>query len=227
VGEFRYAQFCPLARATEIVGERWTLLVVRELLLGAQRFSDLLRRLAGVSSSVLADRLARLEARGVVRRRELPPPACASVYELTERGLALRPAVLELARWGARFLEPPRPGEHLEPDWLKLACMVFARAGDSPARAFRVVVPGPGAERAFFVRGGPAGTRVLDTPCEADACLRADPLTLLALLSGRAEPAALLRSGALSLDGEVDALADFPALFDFGPRSPNQERSPS
>lgn len=227
MGEFRYAQFCPLARATEIVGERWTLLVVRELLMGAQRFSDLLRRLAGVSSSVLADRLARLESRGVVRRRELPPPAAASVYELTERGRALRPAVVELSRWGARFLEPPRPGEHLEPDWLKLACAVFARAEDSPARAFRVVVPAPGSELAFFVRGGPGGTTVLDAPCEADASLRADPLTFLALLSGRVEPAALLRSGALSLDGEVDALADFPALFDFGPPSPNDERNPS
>ena len=73
--EFRYAQFCPLARAAEVVGERWTLLIVRELLLGAKRFSDLRQPLAGVSSSVLADRLGRLEARGLVTRRETPPPA--------------------------------------------------------------------------------------------------------------------------------------------------------
>ncbi|MCH8132535.1 MAG: helix-turn-helix transcriptional regulator [Myxococcales bacterium] len=78
VSDFRYAQFCPLARAAEIVGERWTLLILRELLIGPKRFSDLQAPLAGVSSSVLADRLGKLTQRGVVRRRELPPPAAAN-----------------------------------------------------------------------------------------------------------------------------------------------------
>lgn len=224
MGEFRYPQFCPLARATEILGERWTLLIVRELLLGAQRFSDLLRRQAGVSSSVLADRLARLEARGVVRRRELPPPAASSVYELTPMGRGLRPVVIELARWGARFLGPPRPGEHFEPDWIKLGCMAFARRGASPARAFRVAVTGSEPELVFFVRGGPAGTAVLDAPCDVDASLRGAPLALLGLLSGGAPPAALLDSGALEVEGDAAALADFPALFAVEPRTqtPNE-----
>ena len=96
MSEFRYAQFCPLARAAEVVGERWTLLIARELLLGPKRFSDLREALAGVSSSVLADRLARLERRDVVAWRRLPPPAAARVYELTETGRALEPVVLAL-----------------------------------------------------------------------------------------------------------------------------------
>ena len=101
MADFRYPQYCPLARAAEVVGERWTLLVLRELLLGPRRFSDLRRALTDVSTSVLADRLARLEERGLVAHRELDPPAGAAVYELSESGQALGPALLALARWGA------------------------------------------------------------------------------------------------------------------------------
>src|SRR6266852_4653604 len=100
----RYDQFCALARAAEILGERWTLLIVRELLLGPRRFSDLRERLDGVSPSVLTERLGRIEKIGLVRRSVLPPPAASTVYELTEHGDALRPAVHELIRWGGRFL---------------------------------------------------------------------------------------------------------------------------
>ena len=128
MSEFRYAQFCPLARAAEVVGERWTLLIARELLLGPKRFSDLREALAGVSSSVLADRLARLERRDVVAWRRLPPPAAARVYELTETGRALEPVVLALARWGARFLTAPEPGDQLEPAWVRLGAPLFSCA---------------------------------------------------------------------------------------------------
>ena len=114
MADFRYAQFCPLARATEVLGERWTLLVVRELLLGPQRFSDLRRRLPGVSTSVLSARVRRLEERGVVRRRMLAPPAASSVLELTELGRGLRSAVIALSRWGLALMEPMREGDHYE-----------------------------------------------------------------------------------------------------------------
>ena len=100
------AQFCPVARAVEVLGERWTLLIGRELLIGPQRFSDLLRRLPGISTSVLAARLASLEERGLVMRRVLPPPAPANVYELTEAGgQGLKPLLHQLARFGLRFMD--------------------------------------------------------------------------------------------------------------------------
>ena len=99
--EFRYAQFCALARAAEIVGERWTLLIVRDLTLGPLRFSDLRRRLKGVSPSVLSERLTQLERRGLIERRVLGPPAASTVYELSEMGRALQPAMIELTKWGA------------------------------------------------------------------------------------------------------------------------------
>ena len=113
--DHRYAQFCPIARAAEVLGERWTLLILRELFCGPQRFSDLARRLPGISSSVLAERLGRLEARGIAMRRELPPPAPATLYELTPLGSALEPLMLQLVRFGVRMLDAPRPEDHLEP----------------------------------------------------------------------------------------------------------------
>jgi len=107
VGVRRYGQFCPIARALDLLGERWTLLMVRELLVGPQRYSDLLAHLPGMWSNLLASRLRRLEAAGLVRRRWLEPPAARFVYELTERGWALEPAIYELARFGLGLLDDP------------------------------------------------------------------------------------------------------------------------
>ncbi len=111
MSDTRYRQFCALARAAEVIGERWTLLVVRELLLGPKRFSDLRDRLDGISPSVLTERLGRAEVLGLVRQSILPPPAASTVYELTEDGRALEPAILELIRWGGRYLLPARKGD--------------------------------------------------------------------------------------------------------------------
>jgi DNA-binding HxlR family transcriptional regulator len=223
VPEFRYSQYCPLARATEIVGERWTLLVIRELLLGPKRFSDLKRALAGVSTSVLSDRLARLEDRGVIARRELPPPTPATLYELNEMGRGLVPAMLELARWGARFLDLPHSGDHFEPAWLRLGCTAFARKTPTPPRAFAISVEGH-SEADFHVVGGEAGTAVRDGPAPADAALRVtSPLALFALAARRLAPEEAVRSGAIRVEGDISALDDFPELFDMAPdaRTPN------
>jgi DNA-binding HxlR family transcriptional regulator len=104
-----YAQYCPLAHALDLVGERWSLLVVKELVHGPLRYSDLQDRL-GCPTNILAARLKRFEQEGLVARRKLPPPAASSVYELTEYGAALKPVLHELAHWGARSLGPP-PGD--------------------------------------------------------------------------------------------------------------------
>src|SRR5215208_936562 len=97
-----YGDPCGIARALDVVGERWALLVVRELLLGPKRFTDLRAGLAHVGPDMLSQRLRELEQAGVVRRRTLAPPAGSRVYELTERGLELEPVVLALGRWGSR-----------------------------------------------------------------------------------------------------------------------------
>jgi DNA-binding HxlR family transcriptional regulator len=107
VSQRRYRQFCPLAKALDVLGERWTLLIVRELLSGPKRYTDLRHGLAGLATDLLAARLRELQQAGVVDRREVPPPTPATVYELTARGYALKPAILELARWGRPLLRDP------------------------------------------------------------------------------------------------------------------------
>jgi len=110
-----YGQYCPVAKTLELVGERWTLLIVRELLVGPQRFTDLHAALEGIPRNLLADRLRDLEAHDIVARAELPPPAARSVYELTEAGRALLPVIGALAQWGLAHLPPPEPGELVSP----------------------------------------------------------------------------------------------------------------
>jgi DNA-binding HxlR family transcriptional regulator len=120
-GARHYDDPCGVARALDLVGERWTLLVVRELLFGPKRFSDLVRGLPGMSQNVLSQRLRELGGAGIVERRRLGPPVSGQVYELTERGAALRPVVIELARWGSRV--PTTSRADLSPDALALALL--------------------------------------------------------------------------------------------------------
>src|SRR5437763_13541599 len=108
-----YDQFCGVARALDLVGERWALLLVRDLLLGPKRFTDLRRGLPGIGTNVLAARLKELERAGVIARRTLPPPAASVVYELTEYGRALEGPLLALGRWGARSMRAREPAQTL------------------------------------------------------------------------------------------------------------------
>ena len=117
----RYDAYCPVAHALGLVGERWALLVVLELMRGPKRYTDLADRLPGIGTNILASRLRDLEAGGIVAKRTLPPPAASRVYELTDYGRALRPAIRELALWGARSLGPPTADDELFPGWLENA----------------------------------------------------------------------------------------------------------
>lgn len=216
---FRYDQFCPLARASEVLAERWTLLVVRELLLGPQRFSDLRRRLPGVSTSVLSNRLRALEERGVISRRQLPPPAASTVVELTELGRALRPVVVAMAAWGIRLMEPRRPGDHFEPSWLRLGLMIVIGPDPTPERCFALRAPDRDEELVLFVTGGPSGSRLIEAgerapePARVDATLRGDAKLLLDIVVGAVDAAEAVEAGDLQVDGDADALRDFPRLF--------------
>lgn len=125
-----YDQYCPVAHALDLVGERWSLLVVRELLEDGQlRYSDLHGRLDGCGTNILAARLKTLEHGGVVRRRQLEPPAASWVYELTEYGKGLRDVLHVLAHWGARSLGPPTSLDDLEPGWLPGALRIALPPG--------------------------------------------------------------------------------------------------
>jgi len=108
-----YNQHCGLAYALDIVGERWTLLIVRELIAGPRRFTDLLEGLPGISTNLLSERLKELEQQGMLRRRTLPPPAASSVYELTALGQSLEKTLLELGKWGSQFVPESMEGATL------------------------------------------------------------------------------------------------------------------
>jgi DNA-binding HxlR family transcriptional regulator len=135
----RYDQYCPIAHALGLVGERWALLIVRELMQGPKRYTDLTAGLPGIGTNILAARLRDLEEGGVVAKRRLPPPAASQVYELTPYGRALKPAMRELALWGIRSLGPPSDDEELFPGWLEGAVdTVFAPAAPAGRFEFRV-----------------------------------------------------------------------------------------
>jgi DNA-binding HxlR family transcriptional regulator len=116
-----YGQRCPLARALDLIGERWTFLVVRELLLGPRRYTDLLDGLPGVGTNILAARLTALQAAGLVTKRALPAPTPATVYELTDAGTALRPTVRSLSEWGEQHGAPITDEQTARPGWILLS----------------------------------------------------------------------------------------------------------
>ncbi|HKP18972.1 MAG TPA: helix-turn-helix domain-containing protein [Gaiellaceae bacterium] len=144
----RYDQYCPIAHALELVGERWSLLIVRELMHGPKRYTDLAEHLPGIGTNILAARLRDLETCGVLAKRKLPPPAASRVYELTEYGRDLQRVMRELALWGARSLGPPSEGD-LVPGWLENAVdIVLAPVAPAGRFEFRV-----GDETAAIVDG--------------------------------------------------------------------------
>src|SRR6516164_5753610 len=178
-----YNQFCALARAAEIVGERWTLLIIRELLLAPMRFGDLRERLDEISPALLTDRLNALMEAGVVQRVSLPAPFNAQVYELTEIGRPIQPAIRELIRWGGRFLFPVRKGETFEPDWVLLALEAIARRTAVSQCRIGLRVPHPNGTAEFIIEGGPEGTRIAKGESTGTAAIEAHFDVLLQILA--------------------------------------------
>lgn len=126
-----YAQRCALATALDIIGERWSLLIIRELLVGPRRYSDLLAGLRGIGTNLLASRLKELESAGIVAREVLPPPAASRVYGLTASGKGLAPAIHELIRWGSLLPAIGSPDAHSRPEWDILALRSLLETRDN------------------------------------------------------------------------------------------------
>ena len=205
-----YDQFCGIARALDLVGERWALLVVRDLILGPKRFTDLRRGLHGIGTNVLAARLKELERGGVVRRRTLPPPAASTVYELTDYGRALEGPLLALGRWGALSIGERQDGQSLRSEWLAVALKAFFRP--EAAREVRATIGLRFKDGAFCARID-AGSLLVepDTRDGADLVLTTEPETLIGFLAGAGVPAA-----ALAPQGDVALLERLPEIFAFG-----------
>jgi DNA-binding HxlR family transcriptional regulator/putative sterol carrier protein len=205
MGEKRsYGQYCTVARALDVVGERWTLLLVRELSTGPKRFKDLLEGLPGIGTNLLTNRLKRLEADGIVRRATLPPPAGSNVYELTGLGRSLEPVIVAFSRWGARLLDTPREDDDLRAGWAAVAMRSTfkpsAMGGHPCTYEFRID------GEAFHLRVGESReveVRQGSAP-DPDLVVVGDAKTFLAVASGRLRPEEAVESEALRVEGERD-----------------------
>ncbi|HEV8229982.1 MAG TPA: winged helix-turn-helix transcriptional regulator [Candidatus Limnocylindria bacterium] len=207
-----YDQFCAVAKALDVVGERWTLLLVRELMLGPQRFTDLLEGLPGIGTNLLTDRLKVLEQRGVIARRVLPPPAASAVYELTEVGRGLETVVLSLGRWGSQLLGPPKSEDAIRPGWflISLRATFKPERVTKPREAFELRIDGKPFQvrierKDVFVSQGPA--------TDPDVIVTTDTPTLKSLVKGSLTPAAAVRSGVARVEGDRTGLQRFVDIF--------------
>ena len=204
----RYGQYCPVAHALDQVGDRWELLIVRELMLGQRRYTDLADALPGIGSNILTSRLRDLEAAGIVRKTKLPPPWAVTVYELTARGRELDAVLRSLAQWGARSLGAPDAGDC----WSMYAVHV----------RFRPEAAVDGVYEIRFIDGETISLRVeqgelvaMKLPAEQpDLVVEAQPEALHALIQGTASIQASLGDGGVRLlVGTEKELADLVSMF--------------
>jgi DNA-binding HxlR family transcriptional regulator len=200
----RYDQYCPIACALGLVGERWTLLVVRELMRGPKRYTDLAAELPGIGTNILAARLKELETAGLVEKHRLPPPAASTVYELTPAGRGLRPVLHELARFGARLMGPP-PLDALEPGWLRGALdLALSPVSPQGTLSFRI-----GDEEASLVDG----QVVAGVPDDYDVLVESDAIGFYHLVVSR-------QVDGVHIEGDRDVLERL--LDGFAPTEPLQ-----
>jgi DNA-binding HxlR family transcriptional regulator len=207
ISERTYNQYCGVARALDLIGERWALLVVRELALGPKRFTDLRQGLPGIATNVLSLRLRQLERDGVVERRLLPPPAPAQLYELTEHGRDLVPVMLALGRWGASAMGERSPEQAIRGEWLALALKAFFDAGAAGGLSATIALDLDGASFTLRVEDGELDvTPGKDGP--ADLEVSAPTELLLQFLAGApVSPPA---------EGDRALLERLPGLFPLG-----------
>lgn len=197
-----------MALALDTVGERWALLVVRELLFGPKRFVDLRAGLPHASQNVLSQRLKELESSGVIRRVKLGPPVRAQVYELTPAGAALEPAIVALAQWGARLNVPHGP--HMSADSLAL----LLKALYVPAVERQVVIALELGEDAFDIRLGRGSIGIQRGPAHhPDVVLRGSVETWWNVLFSGSDIAARLEEGTAQIEGDEEAADSFLASF--------------
>ena len=204
-----YNQYCPLAYALDLVGERWTLLIIRELLTGPRRFKDLIDGLPEISTNLLSERLRSLEQQEMLRRRVLPPPAGSTVYELTRLGRGLEPAVLALGRWGSRLLPPSLEGVALPSVG---SCALGIKAFFRPEQAQDL-------DETYELHIGTEVLQVQITAGElqvqqgearkADAVFYTDMPSYLGVFSGQIQPDEAVERGLIRVEGDSGALRRF------------------
>jgi DNA-binding HxlR family transcriptional regulator len=215
----RFDQYCPIAHALSLVGERWSLLVVRELLKGPRRYTDIAAGLPGIGTNILAARLRQLEEGGVLTRRKLPPPAASTVYELTEYGIGLEEVIYAMARWGARSLGPPGPDDELYPDWGVNALPALFNPDEARGLTETYVIRIDDYVFTAAIVDGRLHAEVGAAPLP-DLDIAMDMFTFHGVASGELDPFDALKQGRLQSRGEPEVLERCFRVLSFAPRMP-------
>src|SRR5215472_4993376 len=184
-----YAQYCAVARALDVIGDRWNLLIVRELLLrGACRYTDLLNGLPGIATNLLADRLRALEQAGIVARYEAPPPIAAALFSLTARGEQLKDVLIELGRWGTELMAEPIGDDAFHSHWLAFPAELYLedQTPDRPPIAIELRIGGDTTTLETVDGGIHTRAGAAEDP---DLILTGNPQAILGLLTGRLDVA--------------------------------------
>jgi DNA-binding HxlR family transcriptional regulator len=207
-----YNQYCAVARGLDVIGDRWTLLLVRELLLGPKRYGDLLAASPGIGTNLLADRLREMEAQGLVEKRVLPPPAGSTVYQLTESGAELEGVVRAIGRWGGRFMCERKPNDYLAPGGyfvgFRERFQPVQSAGLHESYEFRVD------GRVFEVRVDDGiATTTEGSATRPTAVFTMDVDVLDDLFLGQISAEQAITNGRVNVSGDWGALARFQRMF--------------
>jgi DNA-binding HxlR family transcriptional regulator/putative sterol carrier protein len=210
--EHRYQQYCALARTLDVAGDRWTLLIVRELAPGPRRFTDLVEGLPGISRRILTERLRQLERDGVIARRELPPPAARQVYALTDDGRDLATAMAGLIAWGARRLGEREPGEAFRPRWpaVAMANLADGEAAEGTTEIYQYLV----GDAAFYFTVDDGSIEVHDGRArEAAVVVTTDEETWADIASGKTKASVAAENGSLTIAGDPEAAKRLRKIF--------------
>src|SRR5919198_3261520 len=212
MGEHRYEQYCALARALDVVGNRWTLLIVRELRPGPRRFTDLMDGLPGISRKLLTERLRDLERDGIIARTQLPPPAARQVYELTDDGRDLATAMAPLIAWGARRIGDRKPGESFRARWpaVAMAGLADREAARGVSETYQYLV----GESAFHFIVDDGSVELHDGRAQDPAVtLTTDEETWADIVSGKIRSSSAAAAGALTVAGDPEAAKRLRKIF--------------
>ncbi|HEX5296789.1 MAG TPA: winged helix-turn-helix transcriptional regulator [Streptosporangiaceae bacterium] len=200
-----YGQYCSVAKALDVVGDRWTLLIVRELLLqGPCRYTDLRNGLPGIATNLLADRLNELEGVGLVRREEAAPPVATTLFHLTEAGAGLEPALEALGAWGIRYMTEPADGDEFRSHWFTFPVELFLHDAEPAGPPLSIELRPGGRPAVVEVRDGEVSTR-LGSAESPDLVLEGSPRLILGLLGAYVSPAQAQERG-LAITGDLALL---------------------
>jgi DNA-binding HxlR family transcriptional regulator len=200
-----YGQYCSVARALDVVGDRWTLLIVRELLTqGPCRYTDLKSGLPGIATNLLSDRLRDLEQAGLVRREEAAPPVATTLYHLTETGAGLEPVLDALGRFGIRYMTEPRETDEFRSHWFTYPVSLFLHDREPGGPPLSIELRTTGRPAVVEISGGAVHTR-LGTAAAPDLVLSGEPRLILGVLSGHLDPGPARDLG-LEISGDLAVL---------------------